>query len=214
LAREKAEAERRAAEQAEAERKAQEHVSLGVALYDKGDWDGAIGKYREALFLKPDNAEAHDNLGDALQGKRDWEGAINEYRKALLLKPDLYPEARIAVNSVLKPLDRKDDIVIGLIVILGILVSGVGTFLWLSHGLRIRWWFSLPLSCLAYVLWLVFWLCFQQLVLLPRWSVLQFGKRFPDGCAERPIALSILAEMKAEPGEAAGVLQDHFKLRP
>ena len=64
------------------------HANLGVALAKKGDWDGAIAEYREALRLNPDNDIAHANLGAALGNKGDWDGAIAEYREALRLNPN------------------------------------------------------------------------------------------------------------------------------
>jgi len=47
------------------------HHSLGLALYKKGDVDGAIAEYREAIRLKPDYAEAHKSLGAALKRRAD-----------------------------------------------------------------------------------------------------------------------------------------------
>jgi serine/threonine-protein kinase len=64
------------------------HSNLGVALRNKGDVEGAIAAYREALRLKQDFPDAHNNLGVALRGKGDVDGAIAEYRAALRLEPD------------------------------------------------------------------------------------------------------------------------------
>jgi Flp pilus assembly protein TadD len=63
------------------------HVQFGVALGNKGDWDGAIAEYREALRLNPNNDVAHTKLGVALADKGDWDGAIAEYHEALHLNP-------------------------------------------------------------------------------------------------------------------------------
>jgi Flp pilus assembly protein TadD len=65
----------------------QTHVFLGAALANKGDWDGAITEYREALRLNPQNGLAHNNLGEALERKRDLRGALEEYRAAYMLDP-------------------------------------------------------------------------------------------------------------------------------
>jgi tetratricopeptide (TPR) repeat protein len=64
------------------------HFSLGYALAHKGDWDGAIAEYREAVRLNPKNDNAHADLGMALGNKGDWDGAIAEYREALRLNPN------------------------------------------------------------------------------------------------------------------------------
>ena len=45
--------------------------NLGIALYDKGDLDGAIAAYREVLRLDPRSVLAHNNLGNALRDKGD-----------------------------------------------------------------------------------------------------------------------------------------------
>jgi serine/threonine-protein kinase len=63
------------------------HNNLGLALKDKGDWDGAIACYKKALELDPKLALAHNNLGNALKGKGDLDGAIACYKKALHLDP-------------------------------------------------------------------------------------------------------------------------------
>ena len=49
--------------------------NVGNALVAKGDPDGAIREYREAIRLKPDYAEAHSSLGNALSGKGDVDRA-------------------------------------------------------------------------------------------------------------------------------------------
>jgi Flp pilus assembly protein TadD len=65
-----------------------------MALGHKGDRDGAIAEYREALRLNPNNdvahfflGEAHNKLGVALEQKGDRQGALEEYRAAHMLDP-------------------------------------------------------------------------------------------------------------------------------
>jgi len=62
--------------------------SRSTALDDKGDVDGAIAQYREAIHLKPDYALAHYNLGNALYRKGDGQAAQEEFRRAFELDPD------------------------------------------------------------------------------------------------------------------------------
>jgi len=69
-------------------------LNLGLALYNKGDYDAAIAEYKKAIGLKPDSAEAHNNLGVAYDRKGGYDAAIAEYGKALALKPD-YADAHI-----------------------------------------------------------------------------------------------------------------------
>jgi len=63
------------------------HYTPGIALGNKGDMDGEIAEYREALRLNPKNENAHFNLGLALEQKGDRRGALEEYRAAHMLDP-------------------------------------------------------------------------------------------------------------------------------
>ena len=64
------------------------HNNLGLALAKKGDVEGAIAQFRQALEIHPDDAEIHYNLGVALFVKGDLDGAIAQYQKALDNAPD------------------------------------------------------------------------------------------------------------------------------
>jgi Flp pilus assembly protein TadD len=64
------------------------HNSLGHALYDKGDLDGAIAEYRAAIRLQPGDVAAHNNLGLALEMKGDRLAASDEIEKARELDPN------------------------------------------------------------------------------------------------------------------------------
>lgn len=66
------------------------HNSLGVALYDWGDRDGAIACYREAVRLDPRDALAYSNLGADLCEK-DVDAAIAYCREAIRLDPQFAP---------------------------------------------------------------------------------------------------------------------------
>jgi Flp pilus assembly protein TadD len=46
---------------------AEAHYNLAAALRDKGDLDGAIREYREALRLNPNNPRVQDALNEALK---------------------------------------------------------------------------------------------------------------------------------------------------
>jgi tetratricopeptide (TPR) repeat protein len=60
----------------------------GVARRDKGDLDGALQDYTEAIRLKPDHANAFNNRGLGRRDKGDLDGALQDYTEAIRLKPD------------------------------------------------------------------------------------------------------------------------------
>ncbi|RME82705.1 MAG: tetratricopeptide repeat protein [Caldilineae bacterium] len=64
------------------------HVSLGIALAQKGEIDAAVEHYRRALSLDPEYAAAYRVLGVALSVQGDLEGAREAYQQALALHPD------------------------------------------------------------------------------------------------------------------------------
>jgi tetratricopeptide (TPR) repeat protein len=56
-------------------------------LFKKGDYDGAIAKYRELLKNDPKDPAVHFNIGAAMQLKKDFDGAMSEYNIAIGLDP-------------------------------------------------------------------------------------------------------------------------------
>jgi tetratricopeptide (TPR) repeat protein len=60
---------------------------LGNALRTKGDLDGAIAQFREAIRLDPKYVWNRINLGNALRKKGDLDGAIAQFGEAIRLDP-------------------------------------------------------------------------------------------------------------------------------
>jgi Flp pilus assembly protein TadD len=88
------------------------HVAHGMALAKKGDLDGAIAEFREAVRLNPKNENAHLYLGWALTKKGDWDGAIAEYREAQRLNPKNENAQGLLANAHVSlgvELERKGD---------------------------------------------------------------------------------------------------------
>jgi tetratricopeptide (TPR) repeat protein len=63
------------------------HFNLGTELAKKGDLDGAIAEYREALRLNPNDAKMHAILAGTLDLNGDKRGAMEEFRAASILDP-------------------------------------------------------------------------------------------------------------------------------
>jgi tetratricopeptide (TPR) repeat protein len=86
------------------------HDNLGVALFDRGDVDGAIKHYRESIRLRRNYVNAQCNLGVALAKKKQYAEAFAHYRECLKIKPG-YSEAYYNMGVALADLGRKDEAV-------------------------------------------------------------------------------------------------------
>ena len=87
---------------------ANNHVAaniLGTALVNKGDADGAIESYRQAVTFNPNFPEAWNNLGNALAGKSLLPDAIASYREAVRINPR-YAEAAYNLGNALLGSDQ------------------------------------------------------------------------------------------------------------
>jgi len=66
---------------------AKSHEQLGQALYDLGEYAGAVAAYTRAVELSPGEASLRYGLGQARRGQGDAPGAIAEYQRALAAAP-------------------------------------------------------------------------------------------------------------------------------
>jgi tetratricopeptide (TPR) repeat protein len=80
-------------------------LSLALALNQKGDPNWAAS-YREALRLKPNDADVHYWFGRLLGEAGDHDGAIAEYRQALHLNPS----HELSHFDLAAELDQKGDL--------------------------------------------------------------------------------------------------------
>jgi len=79
------------------------HYNLACLLGSRGESDGAISHYRQALQVTPDIAEAHNNLGAALESKGKLDEAISHYRQAVQINPDMEtPHSNMAYALLLQ----------------------------------------------------------------------------------------------------------------
>ncbi len=63
------------------------HDNLGLALYQRGAVDEAIGHYRQALVINPRHDDAMRNLARALADKGELAESESQFRAALALRP-------------------------------------------------------------------------------------------------------------------------------
>ncbi len=66
-------------------------LDAGNAREDRGDLEGALMRYREAIATAPGYPRAYLNLGNILQALRRFDEAITAYRTALTLDPKFAP---------------------------------------------------------------------------------------------------------------------------
>jgi hypothetical protein len=73
---------------------------MGNALQYKGELDAAIDSHKQAIKIKPDNAEAYNNMGIALLDKGELDAAIDRHKQAIKIKPD-YADCFTNCDSIL-----------------------------------------------------------------------------------------------------------------
>src|SRR5213078_2265 len=79
---------------------AQAHTGLGLALSSKGDVEGAIRSFKEAIRIDPRYALAHAGLGFALTSYGDFANARQSFLKASDLFPREHPLSRIIAHQL------------------------------------------------------------------------------------------------------------------
>jgi tetratricopeptide (TPR) repeat protein len=84
------------------------HTVLGNVLLRKGDVDGALAHYQQALQINPNYARAYNNLGFALLQKGKADEAITDYQQALKIEPD-YTQAHENLGNALFQEGKVDD---------------------------------------------------------------------------------------------------------
>jgi Flp pilus assembly protein TadD len=64
------------------------HNNLGLVFLQRGQIDGAVGHFEQAVLLQPDDESSQKNLGSAFLQKGQVDDAIAQFQKALELKPN------------------------------------------------------------------------------------------------------------------------------
>ena len=75
-----------------AETKAEDFLIQGEEKYDKGDYQGAIAAYTQAIVLNPNYPEAYNGRGKARYRLGDYKAAVADFNEALRINPN-YAEA-------------------------------------------------------------------------------------------------------------------------
>lgn len=72
------------------------HMNIGVVYYERGQYNGALGHFKEAERINPASVYVHRTLGKFYFHLGDMDKAIEEYRKIITLDADReeYIEAR------------------------------------------------------------------------------------------------------------------------
>ncbi len=77
------------------------HYTLGVTLWQQGDFDQAANALRAAIQAKPDYAEAHYTLGTVLKQQGKLQEAADSLREAIRLQPD-FAGAHTTLAAILR----------------------------------------------------------------------------------------------------------------
>jgi tetratricopeptide (TPR) repeat protein len=78
----------------------------GIAKQNKGDWDGAMADYNQAIRLDPNYSAAYDNRGNVKRQKGDLNGAMADIDQAIQLNP----KNALAYNNRGKVKEAKGDL--------------------------------------------------------------------------------------------------------
>jgi tetratricopeptide (TPR) repeat protein len=79
------------------------HYTLGVTLWQQGDFPGAADELHVALRAKPDYAEAWYTLGTVIKQQGKLQESANSLREAIRLQPD-FAGAHTTLATVLRQL--------------------------------------------------------------------------------------------------------------
>ena len=94
--------------QTPAEETAQSEYNRGVRARVAKDWPTAVGAFRRAVDLSPDNADAWNELGYALRNVGRYQDSLDAYDVALRLRPN-FPEALEYLGEAYVKMGRLDE---------------------------------------------------------------------------------------------------------
>jgi len=86
------------------------YLNMGIAYYEKGDYDASVEKLQKAVALKPGMAGAYYNMGLSLERLKKTSSAIASYRKAAEHRKD-YPDPYFRLGVLLVKSGEKSEAV-------------------------------------------------------------------------------------------------------
>jgi tetratricopeptide (TPR) repeat protein len=81
--------------QPEKQEDATAYYNRGKEYFNKGDWDGAIREFTQAIRINPNYTEAYNQRGLAYEKKKEWDQMLADYTAANRLNPN---EPRYVMN--------------------------------------------------------------------------------------------------------------------
>ncbi len=84
------------------------HLNLGLAYFNRKDYDRAISYYRKAVRANPYFTVAYENMGIAYEALGRWDDAREAYETAILFEPDS-PDAYLLLGRLHRRLGRDAD---------------------------------------------------------------------------------------------------------
>jgi tetratricopeptide (TPR) repeat protein len=89
---------------------AKQYIFLGQELEERGDTDGALLRYRQAVAMEPNNAEAHRTIAKFLLKHKNESAAVAHLQRAYVLDPnDPWVLGELAARGVVPPLTNPVD---------------------------------------------------------------------------------------------------------
>ena len=82
------------------------YMNMGLAYYNKGDYQSAADKYLRALSIDRSYTRCYVNLGTAYEALGKWEDALKAYETAVTDSPR-HAGARLALGTLLLKLGRE-----------------------------------------------------------------------------------------------------------
>jgi tetratricopeptide (TPR) repeat protein len=86
------------------------HANLGDAFADAGEYNDAVGNYKEAIKINPDYLNAHYNLANVLAEQGEVDEAISQYREVIRIDPYYYPALNNLGQNLIKQGKRTEAV--------------------------------------------------------------------------------------------------------